>query len=355
MSELFTPLTLRGTTFPNRLWISPMCQYSAVDGLPGDWHLVHLGSRAVGRPGLVVAEASAVSPEGRISPQDTGLWSDRHTAAWRPIVDFVHAQGVPVGIQLAHAGRKASTRRPWDGEGSVAIDEGGWATVAPSAVAFGSYAEPVELDDRSLAAIRADFAAAAVRAAAAGFDVVELHAAHGYLLHQFLSPLSNRRTDAYGGDFDGRVRFPLEVVDAVRAAWPADRPLFVRVSATDWVEDGWTEDDTVAFAQLLAGRGVDLVDVSTGGNVPHAAIPVEPGYQVRFAAAVREKAGVATAAVGLITDAAQAEAVLAGGRADAVFLGRQDLREPYFPLQAAEFLGVEPLWPVQYARARPHR
>ena len=355
MSLLFSGLTLRGTEFRNRAWVSPMCQYSAEDGMPNEWHLVHLGSRAVGGAGLVLTEATAVSPEGRISPNDTGLWSDAHAEAFGRIAAFVRAQGAVSGVQLAHAGRKASTRRPWQGRGAVPAAEGGWATVAPSPVAFGGLPAPREMDEDELRRVREAFASAARRAAEAGFGVAEVHAAHGYLLHEFLSPIANRRTDRYGGGFDGRARFPLEVVEAVREAWPDDRPLFVRVSATDWVEGGWTPEETVELARLLGARGVDLVDCSSGGMVPDAVVPEEPGYQVPFAGAVRRGAGVPTAAVGMITDPRQAEAILAEGSADAVVLARAMLRDPYWALHAADELGDEVAWPPQYLRARPSR
>ncbi|WPF81943.1 NADH:flavin oxidoreductase/NADH oxidase [Sanguibacter sp. 4.1] len=350
---LFEPLTLRSVTFPNRVWLAPMCQYSAVDGLPGDWHLVNLGARAQGGFGLVVAEASAVVPEGRITPQDTGIWSQEHTAAWARIVDFVHERGSRAGIQLAHAGRKASTFRPWsEHRGSVPAVDGGWETVGPSAEAFPGYEAPREMTAQEIAEIPAAFAAAAVRADEAGFDVVEIHAAHGYLLHQFLSPLSNHRTDGYGGPLEDRARLLVEVTDAVRAVWPADKPLFVRVSATDWLPDGLSVDDVAQVAAVLGEHGVDLVDVSTGGNAP-AQIPVGPGYQVPAARVVREVSGVAVSAVGLITDPAQAEQVLVDGSADAVMLGREGLRDPHWPLRAAHELGVptdQARWQPQYVR-----
>ena len=352
MSQLFTPLSLRGTTFRNRVWVSPMCQYSAVDGLPDDWHLVHLGARAVGGAGLVLTEATAVSPEGRISPQDTGLWNDEQAGRWERIAAFVRAQGAAVGVQLAHAGRKASSHRPWGGRGYVAPADGGWQTVGASPLPFGDLPPPHELDAAGLAKVRDDFVAAARRADAAGFDVVELHAAHGYLLNTFLSPLSNTRTDAYGGDLAGRLRFPLEVVEAVRAVWPERKPLVLRISATDWVDGGWTVEDSVALARQAAARGVDLVDCSSGGVSPEQRVEVAPGYQVAFAAAVRA-AGVPSGAVGLITDARQAEAVLADGRADVVLLARELLRDPHWPLRAARELGVDGPWPDQYVRARP--
>ncbi len=351
MAELFRPLTLRGLTFPNRAWVAAMCQYSAVDGVPNDWHLVHLGSRAVGGAGLILTEATAVSPEGRISPADTGLWNDEQVDAWRRITDFARSAGVPIGVQLAHAGRKASTEPPWVSGRSVAADGGGWQPVAPSTLAFGELPAPLALDDAGLANVRDDFAAATRRALEAGFDTVEVHAAHGYLLHQFLSPLSNVRTDRYGGSLDARMRFPLELIALVREQWPQDRPLLLRVSATDWVAGGWSLDDTIVFAQAAADLGVDLVDTSTGGLVPSAPIPVGPGYQVPFAAAIREKTGLPTGAVGLITEPEQAERVLTSGAADAVLLARAQLRDPYWPRHAADALGVQLPWPSQYERA----
>jgi|SRR6476661_1108447 len=354
MSALFTSLPIRGLTFHNRLFVSPMCQYSSVDGFANDWHLVHLGSRAVGGAGLIISEATAVSPEGRISPDDLGIWDDAHIDFLRRITAFIDAQGSVAGIQLAHAGRKASTYSPWKGHGAVPESSGGWRTVAPSAVPFAeNYPQPEALSEEGIAQVVADFRAAAARSLAAGFRVVELHAAHGYLLHQFLSPLSNQRSDAYGGSFDNRVRLLLKVVAAVREVWPAELPLFVRISATDWTEGGWTADDSVRLCSLLRERGVDFIDCSTGGNVPRAPIPVGPGYQVAFAERIRRETGLLTGAVGLITEVAQAEAIVASGQADAVLLARGFLREPYLPLKAAQELGEELAWPVQYERARP--
>jgi 2,4-dienoyl-CoA reductase-like NADH-dependent reductase (Old Yellow Enzyme family) len=352
MSLLLSPITLRGATARNRIWVAPMCQYSAVDGVPGDWHLVHLGARAVGGAGVVLTEATAVSPEGRISPQDTGIWDDEQASAWARVVAFVQSQGALAGVQLAHAGRKGSSRRPWEGRGAVAPEDGGWVPVGPTADAYPGLADPVALDLDGIAKVRADFVAATRRALTAGFDVVEVHAAHGYLLHEFLSPLSNTRTDAYGGDLAGRMRLVLEVVEDVRAAWPQDRPLLLRISATDWVEGGWTVEDSVALAKEAAARGVDLVDCSSGGNSPAQAVTAGPGYQVPFAAQVRQDAGVATGAVGLLVEPAQAEAVLAEGSADVVLLGRELLRDPHWPLHAAAALGDDVAWPVQYDRAR---
>ncbi len=368
MTHLFDPLTLRGTTIRNRVWLPPMCQYSAVDGVPNDWHLVHLGARAVGGFGLVIAEATSVVPEGRITPQDAGLWNDEQAQAWARIVDVVHARGALVGVQLQHAGRKASTFRPFhEGNGSVLPAEGGWTTVAPSAVAFPGLASPVALTDDEVAAIPGAFAAAARRALQAGFDTVELHAAHGYLLHQFLSPLSNLRTDRWGGTADNRARLLVETTDAVRAVWPDDKPLLVRLSATDWTEGGLTVDDVASVAAVLRSHGVDLIDVSTGGNVP-VPVPVAPGYQVPAARRVREVSGLPVAAVGLITGGVQADAILAEGSADAVLIGRAALFDPSWPLRAAHELGVATPalafvgaaarvrpgestgWPVQYER-----
>ncbi|MEU7530842.1 NADH:flavin oxidoreductase/NADH oxidase [Saccharothrix sp. NPDC042600] len=353
MSALFSPLTLRSVTLPNRIAVSPMCQYSARGGLPDEWHLVHLGSRAVGGAGLVLTEATAVSGVGRISPDDTGLWSDAHAEAWRPIAAFVRERGAVPGVQLGHAGRKASTYPPFDPRhGGVPDAEGGWTPVAPSAVPFSdSHRVPRELTVPEIAGVVEDFAAAARRAVAAGFEVVEVHAAHGYLLHQFLSPLSNHRTDGYGGSLANRTRLAREVVAAVRAAVGDDVPVLVRISATDWVDGGWAVEDGVVLARDLAAAGADLVDVSSGGSVPRADIPLGPGYQVPFAEAVRSKAGVPVGTVGMITEARQAEAVLTDGAADLVLLGRELLRDPYWPLRAAGELGVRVTPPKQYARA----
>jgi 2,4-dienoyl-CoA reductase-like NADH-dependent reductase (Old Yellow Enzyme family) len=351
VGQLFTPLRLRGTTFRNRVWVSSMCQYSATDGLPDDWHLVHLGARATGGAGLVMTEATAVTPEGRISAHDTGLWNDEQAQAWARIAAFVRSQGAVPGIQLAHAGRKGSTQVPWQGRGPVDAADGGWQPAAPSPFGFGDWATPQEMSEQDVAAVVEAFAEAAVRADRAGFEVAEVHAAHGYLLHEFLSPLSNRRADRYGGDLAGRARALLEVVGAVRAVWPAHKPLFVRVSATDWAEGGWDLDQTVELARMLVGGGVDLIDVSSGGLVPEQRIVEGPGYQVPFARAVREGSGLPTSAVGLITEPAQAEQVLAEGSADAVMLARELLRNPMWPLLAAHELGVDVEWPPQYRRA----
>ena len=354
MSALFQPLRLRETTLRNRIAVSPMCQYSAREGRPTDWHLVHLGSRAVGGAGLVIAEACAVLPEGRITPDDTGLWSDAHAEAWAPITRFIADQGAVPAVQLAHAGRKASTEAPWHGGGPAGEGARGWRPVGPSPLPFAEgYPVPRELSTDGITAVVGAFRDAARRAERAGFEVVEIHMAHGYLLHQFLSPLTNRRTDEYGGSLENRMRLPLEVARAVREAFPVERPILARISATDWVEGGWDLEQSVALARALRETGVDLVDCSSGGLVPHAKVPLAPGYQVPFAEAIRERAGVMTGAVGLITEPAQAEAIVAGGKADLVLLARQLLRDPYWPLHAAQALGVEVPWPNQYLRARP--
>jgi 2,4-dienoyl-CoA reductase-like NADH-dependent reductase (Old Yellow Enzyme family) len=352
---LFTPLTLRGLEVRNRLWVPPMCQYSALarDGVPTDWHLVHLGSLARGGAGAVIVEATAVVPEGRISPEDLGLWNDAQRDAFRPIVDFIHSQGAAAGIQLAHAGRKASTYRPFgtDGTGSVPEADGGWRTVAPSPVAFEGLAVPAELDAEGIQDVIAAFAASARRAVDAGFDLIEVHAAHGYLLHEFLSPLSNRRTDGYGGSLENRARLTLEVIDAVRAEVGEDVPILVRFSATDWVDGGWSLADTEIVAGWAAAHGADMFDISSGGNVI-ARIPTGPGYQVPFAAAVRAATGTPVAAVGMIDNAFQAEQALVTGQADVVLAGRQMLRDPHFAIHAAHELGADSgLVPGAYERA----
>ena len=355
--KLFSPLTLRGLTLRNRIGVSPMCQYCCTDGLADNWHLVHLGSRAVGGAGLVMAEATAVTPEGRISPADLGLWSEAHTAALAPVAAFISRMGAVPAIQLAHAGRKASCLPPWDGGGRI-VDRvaGAWDTVAPSAIPFAEGEPlPTALDGAGIDAVKAAFVAAARRAVAAGFAVIELHAAHGYLLHQFLSPLSNHRDDGYGGSLENRMRLPLELIADVRAIIPGAMPLFVRISATDWMEGGWDLEQSVRFAREMGKLGVDLVDVSSGALVPHAHIPAAPGFQVPFAAAIREQAGVRTSAVGLITEPAQAEAVVATGQADLVLLAREMLRSPYWPMQAAAALGSPQPWPQQYGYAVKRR
>jgi 2,4-dienoyl-CoA reductase-like NADH-dependent reductase (Old Yellow Enzyme family) len=354
-SVLLTPVRLRDLEIPNRIWVSPMCQYSAdgLDGMPTDWHLAHLGSLARGGAGLVMTEATAVSPEGRITAWDLGLWDDAQRDALARIVEFVHARGAVAAIQLAHAGRKASTYPEWRGHGSQPAADGGWTPVGPSTLAFPGYTEPVALDDAGIASVVADFGAAARRAVAAGFDVVELHAAHGYLLHQFLSPLSNDRSDGWGGSLEGRARLLLDVVRSVRAAVGDAVPVIVRFSGTDWAEDGWTIEDTETVAGWAADAGADWFDVSSGGTTPDARIPVGPGYQVPLAAAVRTATGMPVNAVGLIETAEQAEEIVASGRADAVMLGRPLLRDPHLPLAWAADLGADVAWPEQYRRAKP--
>ena len=352
MSSLFSPLSLREVTFSNRAWVSSMCQYSAKEGVVGDWHLVHLGSFATGRAGLIMAEATAVTPEGRISIHCPGLWNDEHVRAWSRVTDFVHSQDTKIGVQLAHSGRKGSTMAPWEDHVTASADEGGWMTVAPSAIAFERYPAPRQLSTSEIAAIVASFADAARRALAAGFDLVEIHAAHGYLLHQFLSPLSNQRTDVYGGSFENRTRMLCEVVDAVREVIPHETPLFVRISATDWTPGGWDLQESVELARVLKTMGVDLIDVSTGGNIGGVQIPVGPDYQVAFAQEIRNEVNVPTSAVGLITEPLQAEEIIASGKADATMLARAMLRNPRWALHAAEELGEVIAWPSQFERAR---
>ncbi|MFM2146635.1 MAG: dehydrogenase NamA [Bacteroidota bacterium] len=353
MSLLFSPISFRSVTLRNRIVVSPMCQYSSTDGYATDWHLVHLGSRAVGGAGLVLSEACAVSPVGRISPGDLGIWSDQHIPGLQRITSFLLEQGAVPGIQLAHAGRKASVQPPWLGGHPIPLDQGGWAVVAPSAFPFAAgLPVPKELNHEGIQQVIHDFRSAAVRALEAGFKVAEVHAAHGYLIHEFLSPLSNQRADAYGGSFENRIRLLLEVVRAIREVWPADLPLFVRISVTDWTSGGWDTDQSIRLATLLKGLDTDLIDCSSGGNVATAQIPIAPGYQVPLARAVKEQAGIPTGAVGLITTAAAAEQLLKDGSADLVLLAREYLRNPYFPLQAARDLGHDIDWPVQYARAK---
>ena len=356
MSHLFDPLPIRGVTFSNRVFVSPMCEYSSTDGFANDWHFVHLGSRAVGGAGLVFTEATAVTPEGRISPEDLGIWKDDHIEMLSRIVHFVHAQGSVAGMQLAHAGRKASTYRPWSGHGAVPADKGGWTNVvAPSAVPFADdYPHPHEMSKDDIASTVDAFAAAAKRAHAAGFRVIEIHAAHGYLGHEFLSPLSNHRQDEYGGSFENRTRFVREVTIAIRRVWPEQLPLFVRISATDWTAGGWDVEQSIELARQLKPLGVDFVDCSSGGNVATAKIPVGPGYQTPFAERVRNEANILTGAVGLITSPTQAEHIVGSGQADAVLIARELLRDPYFPMRAARELGQDVTWPAQYLRAGPH-
>lgn len=356
-SALFSPLSIRSTTFRNRLWVPALCQYSVElrDGVPTDWHLVHLGAFAMGGAGLVMTEATAVSAIGRISPHDTGIWNEEQLAAWARVTRFLHERGAVAGIQLAHAGRKGSTHRGWDPvvEGTVSEADGGWPTIGPSDLAFGDYAPPRALAVEEIADVVAEFVAAARRSVEAGFDLVEIHAAHGYLLHQFLSPLSNRRTDAYGGSLENRARLVLEVVRAVRAEVGERLPVFVRFSATDYAEGGWNQEDTATVAAWAREAGADFFDISTGGNVSGVTIPLRPGYQVPFADFVGTTAGVPVNAVGLITESAQAEQIVASGQADAVMLGREMMRDPHFALRAAHELGVEvDYWPEAYVRAR---
>jgi 2,4-dienoyl-CoA reductase-like NADH-dependent reductase (Old Yellow Enzyme family) len=354
MPRLFTPLTIRSLTFRNRIFVSPMCQYSSDDGFPTEWHLVHLGSRAVGGAGLVMQEATAVSAEGRISPSDMGIWSDEHAQRLSRIARFVKAEGAAAGIQLAHAGRKASTAPPWQGGGPVGAESGGWQPIGPSRVPFASgYPAPREMSLDDMDMVCDQFIAAARRGVQAGYQVLEIHAAHGYLLHQFLSPLSNRRTDDYGGSLENRMRFPLRVCEAVREVWPADLPVFVRISASDYLEGGWDLEQSVGFASGLKQAGIDLIDCSSGGTSPESKPPVGPGYQTPFSAAIRARVGIPTAAVGLITEPYQAETILVTGQADVVVLGREMLRDPYWPLHAAQRLNAEMKWPKQYERARP--
>jgi 2,4-dienoyl-CoA reductase-like NADH-dependent reductase (Old Yellow Enzyme family) len=355
MPNLFDTLSIRDVTLPNRIVVSPMCEYSSTDGFANDWHLVHLGSRAVGGAGLVMTEASAVTPEGRISPQDLGIWSDQHAEFLSRITRFIHSQGSVAGIQLAHAGRKASTYRPSDGNGTVPEGSGGWQNVvAPSAIPFAeNYPMPQALTPEGIQAVIRAFVEAAGRARQAGFRVIEIHAAHGYLLSEFLSPLANHRTDQYGGPFENRIRLLLEVVAAIRGAWPESAPLFVRISATDWVEGGWTLDESVELAWRLKNSGVDLVDCSSGGNVPPAQIPVGPGYQTGFAERIRRETKILTGAVGMISAPAQADHIIRTGQADVAIIAREFLRDPYWPLRAARELGYPAPWPVQYLRAAP--
>ena len=352
MNTLFDPLTIGSVTFQNRVWVSPMCQYSATDGLVGDWHRAHLNAFATGAPGLIMVEATGVVPEGRISIGCPTINDDKHAAAFKPMIDFAHSQNVKIGIQLAHAGRKGATMRPWDDHRMASVDEGGWQSVSSSAIAFHGYPEPRALTIKEIHQLTQDFVAAAKRAVEVGFDVIEIHAAHGYLMHQFYSPLANARSDEYGGSFENRVRFLLETTMAVRAAIPASTPLFVRISATDWVDDGWNLVDSIELCTQLKALGVNLIDVSTGGNVHNAPIKATPGFQVPFAAAIRAEAAIMTAAVGLITEPEQAQYIIETGEADAVFLARAMIRNPRWALNAAEKLGVKIAWPHQLERGQ---
>ena len=352
MSKLFSPLTIGKFTLKNRIVMSPMCQYSARDGFVNDWHMVHYGTRAAGGTGLIIMEATAVSSEGRITPGDLGIWSDEHIPGLKRIADFIHSQDSVSGIQLAHAGRKASCAMPLNGGKQLDTANGGWQTIAPSPVPFmEGERTPRQLDRQGIQTITDRFRAAAERAVAAGFKVIEIHSAHGYLLQEFLSPLSNFRNDEYGGSFENRIRFLLEVVTAIRSVWPAGYPLFVRISSTEWTEGGWSPEESIKLASILKDSGVDLMDCSSGGNIHNASIPAAPGYQVPFSEALR-KTGIMTSAVGLITHAAQAELILSENKADLILLGRELLRNPYFPLLAARDLGGDPKWPVQYLRSK---
>jgi 2,4-dienoyl-CoA reductase-like NADH-dependent reductase (Old Yellow Enzyme family) len=353
MSSLFSPLKICGLTLKNRIAVSPMCEYSSLDGEPNDWHMVHLGSRAVGGAALVLSEATAVEPSGRITPSDTGMYNDSTQAAWLPIVRFIKEQGSIAGIQLAHAGRKASMSAPWNGGGLLSEDLGGWSPiVSASADRFADgYGAPIALDLQGIANIVTSFRTAAQRSLEAGFEVVEIHGAHGYLIHQFLSPLSNKRSDDFGGSFTNRVRFLSQIITAVREVWPERLPLFLRISATDWVPDGWTIEDSVALAKVVKPLGVDLIDASSGGNLPSAPIPTGPGYQVPLAEQIKREGSILTGAVGMITESSQAEAIVASGQADLVLLARELLRDPYWPRRAAHELGVTLQGPKQYGRA----
>jgi 2,4-dienoyl-CoA reductase-like NADH-dependent reductase (Old Yellow Enzyme family) len=354
MAELFDPLKIRRVTLPNRIVVSPMCQYSSTDGYANDWHFVHLGSRAVGGAALVFTEAAAVLPEGRITPQDLGIWTGDHIPALARITRFIREQGAVPGMQLAHAGRKASTTPPWEGGVAIPLDQGGWTPIAPSAVPFSeSYPQPREASIEDIRAVSRAFADAAGRAFDAGFRIIEIHSAHGYLFHEFLSPLSNFRQDCYGGPLENRIRFLCETVEAVRSKWPAELPLFVRISSTDWVEGGWDIQQSVELARALKRLDVDLVDCSSGGNVPSAGIPLGPGYQTVFAERIRREAGIMTGAVGLITSPLQSEHIVRTGQADVVLLAREMLRDPYWPLRAARELGAAVPYPVQYLRSGP--
>jgi 2,4-dienoyl-CoA reductase-like NADH-dependent reductase (Old Yellow Enzyme family) len=351
--KLFSPLQIKSITLKNRIVISPMCQYSATDGFANDWHLVHLGSRASGGAGLIIQEATSVSPEGRISPGDLGLWNDQQIDKMKIINQFIISQKSVPGIQLAHAGRKASAASPWEGGRKIEVSLGGWDTVAPSAVGYHENEKPpIALDKSGIQKVVSDFASATKRAVEAGFQVMEIHAAHGYLLHQFLSPLSNFRTDEYGGSFENRIRLTLEVVEAVQSEWPKELPLFIRISATDWAEGGWNIEESVQLSKILKEKGVDLIDVSSGGAVSHQQIPLGPNYQVPFAEQIKTEVGIRTGAVGLITEAAQAEEIIASGKADLVLFARESLRNPNLGLTFAHDLNADIEWPKQYERAK---
>jgi 2,4-dienoyl-CoA reductase-like NADH-dependent reductase (Old Yellow Enzyme family) len=353
MSTLFSPLKIRYIELKNRITVSPMCQYSSVDGMPTDWHLIHLGSRAVGGAALVIMEATAVSPEGRISPEDAGIWSDKHADAYKRITGFISSQNSVPGIQLAHAGRKASTYSPWKGKGEVSIKNGGWQTLAPSPIPFANdYPHPKEMSKNDIETVIKQFGNSAERSIRAGFKLIELHMAHGYLIHEFLSPLSNHRNDQYGGSLENRCRLAVEVAGAVRNNIPANVPLFVRISASDWVENGWDIEQSIELVKWLKESGVDLIDCSSGGNIANAKIPLGPGYQVLFSQKIKKEADILTGAVGFITSPAQADSVIRTGQSDIVLLGKEMLRNPYWPLQAAKELKAEVTWPNQYLRAK---
>jgi 2,4-dienoyl-CoA reductase-like NADH-dependent reductase (Old Yellow Enzyme family) len=353
MSKLFSSLRIREVTLKNRIAVSPMCMYSSVDGIANDWHLVHLGSRAVGGAALLIQEATAVSAEGRITPGDLGIYRDEHTTMLQRIASFIHQQGAVAGIQLAHAGRKAGCARPWDGGKQLKKQDGGWTTIAPSSIAFSPDDDtPLALDEKGIQQVISDFRVAAVRASNSGYRLIEIHAAHGYLIHEFLSPLSNHRTDEYGGSFPNRIRLLLEIVKGIRSVWPENLPLFVRISATDWADGGWDINEAVQLASVLKQNGVDLIDCSSGGLVPYAKIPFGPGYQVPFSERIKKETGILTGSVGVITEARQAEEILQNGQADLILIARESLRNPYFAFNAANSLGDDLEWPRQYLRAK---
>jgi len=353
MSKLFSPLKIRDIEFKNRIFVSPMCQYSSCDGMPNDWHLVHLGSRAVGGSGLIIAEATSISPEGRITPDDNGLWNDKQVDGFKKINEFINDQDCVPGIQIAHAGRKASTYSSWKGDGGMPIEKGGWQTIAPSSIPFAdNYSNPKELSREEIENLISQFRNAAGRSIKAGFKVIEIHMAHGYLIHEFLSPLSNKRNDEYGGSLENRCRFAIEVTKAVREVVPQSFPLFARISTTDWIEGGWNLEESIYLVKQLKEKGVDLIDCSTGGNIANAKIPVGPGYQIPFSEKIRKEADILTGGVGFITSPVQAEQILANEQADVLFLGRELLRDPYWPLHAAKQLKVDVKWPKQYSRAK---
>lgn len=356
MANLFSSIKIKNLEIKNRIVVSPMCEYSSVDGFANDWHLVHLGSRAVGGAGLIFTEATAVSPQGRISPDDLGIWKDEHIPFLKRITEFIEKQGSVPGMQLAHAGRKASMASQWKGGKFVSLEDGGWQAVGPSTVAYKSgYANPKELSIAEIKKIVQDFQDAAKRAMAAGFKVLEIHAAHGYLINEFLSPASNFRTDEYGGSYENRIRFLLEIIESVRKVWTEEKPLFLRISATEWTENGWNENDSIRLAEIVKTKGIDLIDCSTGGNIPDVKIQLKPMYQLTFAENIKRATGIMTGAVGLINTPPEANSIIEENKADLVFMAREFLRNPYFPLTAANELGIDVNWPVQYERARNKR